>query len=127
MDEKYKGLPKVVAVLDGYRFVINRGSENGVKAGANYLVFGLGGMLKDPDTSDDLGQLELVRGRAKVIHLQEKMATLESTEKTYVPGKVRKIKRDLFSLTGQTEEIEEGAETYKAEIEARPGDFARPI
>lgn len=130
MDEKYKELAQVVAIVDEYKIAINRGAEHGVKLGANFLIFGLGNRLTDPQTGEDLGILEVVRGRAKVVHVQEKLATLESSEVTQIPGTVRKFKRDSWSalLAGAgIEEIEEGAKSRMAEIAAKVGDIARPI
>src|SRR5262245_55255371 len=130
MDDKYKSMAKVVSKIDDYKFVINRGVEHGVKLGANYLVFGLGDHLRDPDTGEDLGVLEIVRGRAKVTHVQEKLATLESTEVVITPGTTRKVKRSSRSMFAMLdvpteEEIEEGAQRHIAEIEVHPGDIAK--
>jgi len=78
MSEKYYG--KVVAVRDEYTIVINKGSEQGVDAGQKYLVVGLGEIIIDPDTKEELEQLEIVRGRVVVTHVQKKIATAESCE-----------------------------------------------
>jgi hypothetical protein len=61
--------------------VINRGSGQGVKAGDHFLVFGIGPHIVDPDTGEDLGVLELVRGRGEVVHVQEHLATIRTMER----------------------------------------------
>jgi hypothetical protein len=135
MEEKYKDMAKVVTKIDDYQFVINRGSEHGVKIGANYLIFRLGDRLEDPDTGEDLGVLEIVRGRARVTHVQERLATLKSSEMTFTPGTKRTIKRQGGGLGGLTaflnvpseEEIEEGRESHLSVINVTRGDIARPI
>ena len=76
-------LAKVVHIVEhGFagplEVVINRGSHQGVKLGDKFLVFGIGPRIIDPDTHDDLGELELVRGRGEVVHVQEHLATLRS-------------------------------------------------
>lgn len=76
MAERY--VAKVVKVLDDYSFVVNRGSDNGLKVGDQFVVAGLGEPIMDPDTNEDLGRLEVVKGRAEVAHVQEKLATLKS-------------------------------------------------
>ena len=85
-------LAKVVHVIDpdmGYapiEVVINRGAADGVKIGDRFLVFGDGPMITDPDTNRELGQLEVVRGRGEVVHVQEHLATVRSIDrqKAYV-------------------------------------------
>lgn len=78
MTERYYG--KVVAVRDEYTVVINKGFDQGVEIGQKYLVVGLGEMIIDPDTKEELGQLEIVRGRVIVTHVQQNIATAESYE-----------------------------------------------
>jgi hypothetical protein len=133
MEEAYEELAKVVKVIDDYRFVINRGAHHEIKIGGNFLVFHLGESIVDPDTNEDLGKLEIVRGRARVIHIQERMATLESRESHSVPGRKKIIRREggigisaLLSAP-RVEEIEEGGETIRQEIDAELGDLVRPI
>jgi hypothetical protein len=80
-------LAKVVHVIDPdmayapIEVVINRGLADGVKTGDRFLVFGDGPMINDPDTGKELGQLEVVRGRGEVVHVQEHLATIRSIER----------------------------------------------
>ncbi len=127
----YSELPKVVYVPDKRSFVINRGSEAGVKQHQNYLIFRLGERISDPTTGEDLGMLEIVVGRARTVHVQEKMATLESTMTKTVPGNIRKISRRGGGILTMGlpvhEEIEEGKEVESVPIDAQVGDYARPV
>jgi len=97
-------LAKVVHVIDPdmayapLEVVINRGAQNGVKIGDQYLVFGEGPMIQDPDTGKDLGQLELVRGRGEVVHVQEHLATIRSIERR----RERPAKRIIRDASGRT-------------------------
>ena len=133
MESSYKDIAKVAGVVDGLKFVINRGSKHGVENSQNFLIFHLGDVITDPDSGEELGSLELVRGRARVVHVQEQISTLESIEKKTTPGKVRKIKRGtrghwLAQLAGPSEEeIEEGSETHIVGLNVEIGDMARPI
>lgn len=92
------GLAKVIYVIDDApvpsRLVINRGSRHGVKVGDRFLVFGYGPDLKDPDTGENLGRLEIVRGRGQVVHVQDDMATLKSLERRF-RRPARPLVRDL--------------------------------
>jgi len=116
---------RVVAVIDEYHCTINRGSEDGVGVGDRYLIYGLGEEIKDPDTGESLGVLEIVRGRGKVSHLQPKMATLETYEREGPPSK-RIIKRNPFAILGETIE-EVGHRELAMFVGVETGDHARPI
>jgi hypothetical protein len=129
-------LPQVAIVIEGnYRVVINRGSENGIRKDQRFVVFGIGETVRDPATGESLGELETVRGVGRVIHVQDRIATIESTET--VAGK--KITRQTPSdpLYGAYSWLR----SYKLtniETETEPpvvvpfdhpevGDFARPV
>lgn len=131
MTEDYRSMPKVVKVIDPFRIAINRGEDDGVKKGAVYLIFGIGERISDPDTGDDLGLLELVRGKAKVTHVQKRLATLESIEYEITPPRTKKIKRlggvmSYLNNLPAVEEIVEGEERDQAPLNASVGDVARP-
>lgn len=133
MEEKYDDLAKVAQKMDKYTFVINRGSDDGISINDRFLIFGLGDNVADPDTGEDLGALEIVKGRALVTHVQEKISTLESSESRKIPGTIRKIRREpgpgLFAFTQgpREEEIEEGPEVRRQAIDVKVGDLAKPI
>jgi hypothetical protein len=114
-------LAKVVAVIDDDRVAINRGTENGVKLGQRYLVYELGKEVTDPDTGASLGKLEVVRGTGKVVHLQEKMATLKSDL-----TKQRRIRSPypVFLSFGQGEELVTDEMPFN---DAKVGDVAKPV
>jgi hypothetical protein len=111
---------KVVDVIDPIRLVINRGAQQGVRIGQRFIVFGLGPEVTDPETNLSLGRIEIVRGTAKVSHVQELMATLTSDHVT--PRRV-KSSQSLFGLGAQEDTIME-KEPFD---EPERGDHARPI
>jgi hypothetical protein len=78
-------------------------------------VVGIGEEIVDPDTGDNLGQLEVVRGKVKVEHVQDNFVTMKSSVFTKSSDKreIKKIKRDsrahgIAYLVGgpATEEVE---------------------
>lgn len=70
---------KVAKVIDNYKLVINKGSEDGIREGQRMIVYNIDDEdIKDPDTGESLGYLELVRGTGKIIFIQEKISILES-------------------------------------------------
>lgn len=109
---------KIASVVDQYRVVINAGSVDGVKAGQRFLIYKIGDEVIDPDTRGSLGRLEVVKGIGEAIHVQEKMATLQTTEKHEIQR--RQTIASLFSPIEISKEP-------KAFIEAEVGDIARPI
>jgi hypothetical protein len=98
-------LAKVVLLVDAHfgreplEVVVNRGSEDGVKLGDRFLVFGIGPHITDPETGDDLGALEIVRGRGEVVHVQDKIATVRSTERSRTRPAKRIIRESANSAT----------------------------
>lgn len=71
---------KVAAILDQYTLVLNIGSVNGVKKGMKFVIYELGDSIKDPETETELGSLEIVKGFAEVVNVQEKLCTVRSSE-----------------------------------------------
>jgi hypothetical protein len=132
-------LAKVVHVVDPdaayapVEVVINRGLRNGVKLGDRFLVFGEGPHITDPDTGKDLGQLELVRGRGEVVHVQEHLATIRTIERRRTrPAK--RITREAVGalslaagLPGRVVEEELAPEAEMPFEAVRLGDLAKPI
>ena len=128
-----KSFPASVAQVfnNGYKVVINRGSEHGVAKDQRFQIYGLSDEeIIDPVSNEPLGRLEIVRGIGKVIHIQPQMATLESTKKTTeVERKIVKKPSSIRSVfAGMIEEEminprEQSLPFDKPEI----GDKVRPI
>ncbi|MBQ4443689.1 MAG: hypothetical protein II896_03375 [Clostridia bacterium] len=100
-------IAKVIKIIDEYQVVINKGIKAGVKKGDRFLVYKIGEEMKDPDTNESLGNLEIVCGEAVAKHVQDKMTTLESD--LYESSATKRIiqKGGYTSLLGsQIEEIE---------------------
>jgi hypothetical protein len=78
---------KIAKILSPTRFVLAAGTEQGVQEGMQFIIYELGDPIVDPDTKESLGQLELHKGRVKIIHVQEKLATATTlNRKVYRPG-----------------------------------------
>jgi hypothetical protein len=128
-------LAKIVLIVDqGFagplEVVINHGAHQGVKLGDRFLVFGIGPRIVDPDTHEDLGELELVRGRGEVVHVQEHMATLRTIERRRTrPAKrvVREAGSAGFALRGNVIEEELAPEAEMPFDAVRLSDLAKPI
>lgn len=137
MSDAYEGMAHVLHVTDEYTVTINKGKADNVKVGDKYLIFALGPELKDPDSDESLGMLEIVRGRARVVHLQDRISTLRTLETKYIPGKKKIVRRQtrggLLALQGfmlerpDIEEIEEDPTQVDVELHAEKGDYAKAI
>lgn len=120
---------KVVGIFDNdYKLVINAGANKGIKIGHRFLIYALSEYeIIDPDTSESLGHLEIVKGTGKVVHVQEKMSTIESD--TYDSAPPTKIIRKRNSLWGNYDATEE--QTISKEHipfeSPKKGDFAKRV
>jgi hypothetical protein len=116
---------------DGFEVVISRGARDGLRLGQRFVVFTYGPEVEDPDTGENLGRIELVRGRGEIIHLQDNMATVRSVEKR--PSRPSKrVIRDTGMLaiaTGRGHVIEEDwpPEEVLPFRHISVGDFAKPV
>lgn len=97
----------VIKVIDEYTVVINKGSKDGLKQNQRFMIYSIDDEpLVDPITKENLGYLELVKGIAKVKHLQESVSTLESASYSKPTRTVRKQRNPIITLgTSTTEEI----------------------
>jgi hypothetical protein len=116
----YDNLPRVAHVLNQSEAVINKGKDDGIALGAAFLVFSKGPEVTDPVTGKSLGELEVLRGKGKVIHLQARLATVRCTESTpvYDSSSV-----DIFALTPRRPVRYEDIPFRGISV----GDLARPI
>ncbi|MEK6375183.1 MAG: hypothetical protein AABO58_21120 [Acidobacteriota bacterium] len=120
---------RVIKVLNDYKVVINRGASDGIKKNMALLIYGLSREeLKDPETGENLGKLEIVRGTGVVAHVQDRMATVESNKKSTPSKTVVRRNMGPFAPLGMGTE----QETVTDEPEQLPfdgaaeGDYVRP-
>lgn len=121
--------PVVVKVLSQYRVVINRGAIDGIKPGQRFLIYSVSAdEIVDPVTKEPLGHLETVKGSGKAVHVQDRLATIESDRLSMPTRKIIKRRSSTFNPFGDTEE-----ETVEPSREAEPfddpkvGDRVRPV
>lgn len=119
--------PALVAkVNDEYTLVINRGSEHGVTKGDHFLVYYVDPEeLRDPETGESLGNLEIIRGMGTATHVQPKMTTIKSNR---VVSRGRIIRRQtgiLASLGGEV--VEEPEKEAMPFDDPKVGDKVKPV
>ena len=73
---------KIAKILDEYHIVINKGRNDCVQERMKFVIFSISNDdIKDSDTHESLGKLELVKGYVTAFHVQER-ATICVAEKT---------------------------------------------
>ncbi len=71
---------KIAKIVDERTVVINRGSKAGVREGMKFAIFSGGDAVTDPDSGEQLGTWEVVKGCVKTTHVQEKLSVCNVTE-----------------------------------------------
>lgn len=110
---------RIAQIIDDHRIVINKGHEHGVRIGQRFLILEIGDEIFDPETNESLGQVEIVKGRGEVTHVQERMSTLQTTE----THEIRRRPTGFLALTQAAEVTREP----KAFIDPEIGDIARRL
>lgn len=109
---------KVVKVLpDNENLVINIGSKNGARMGLEFLVYEIGEEIVDPDTGEGLGNLEIIKGRGIITHVQERMSTITSIEN------VKETRASVVAILGQSST----SNVVKPFKKPKVGDLLKPI
>lgn len=120
---------RVVEILTNTKLILNCGKDVGIRNGNKFLIYGLSKILIDPETGENLGQAEIIRGEGQVVHIQDKLCTIESC--LYDSGSSRVIKKSqpisIFSGGTTTEEEVIGERRLKIFEDVQIGDYARLI
>lgn len=117
---------RVVSILSPTRVVINCGAADGVKVGQQILIYGLStNSIKDIGTDEDLGKIEIIRGRGKIIHVQEKISTLESSDRDTSGRKIIKTYKGFQTLMNLPAEETVYDNEIKYFDEVQVGDYGR--
>lgn len=122
---KQKVFPATVArIISSTRIVINRGSEHGIKKGQQMLVYSLEeNEIKDPNTGESLGRLEIYKGTGRIIHVQEKISILESDRNRYIEDFTKTSSSPLFHPLPQKMTLDENIPFEDPTV----GDLVKPI
>jgi hypothetical protein len=81
MEEATVIYTKVARILSPTEIVLAVGAEDGVKKGMEFIIYDLSETINDPETHEDLGQIELVKGRVIAEHVQEKITVAKTPSK----------------------------------------------
>lgn len=125
---------KIIKIMDEYTVIINSGSNDGVQPGDRFQILDTkGNAVKDPDTGETLGYLDLIKDTVKVTEVQEKICFCSSLEAVGIndllatnlmnlnnslpfSGRKQRLNVDLDDVTGGRE---------KSDVPIKIGDKVR--
>lgn len=121
--------PAIVAkVIDLYKVVINRGEVDGIRKGQRLLIYRLSDeRIRDPITQESLGHLEIVKGTGKVVHVQERMSTIESDRREPLERRIVRSGSPLLSILEPRVEEAIVSQNLLPFDEPEIGDKVKPI
>ena len=124
---------KIARILSPTQVVLAGGTEQGIREGMEFVIYELSEPIFDPDTRESLGQLELHKGRLKVLFAQDKIATATTLKRKVYRQSIADFAA-LSGLTGGWTEdheklpVETSAITaLKNELTVKVGDLVRSV
>ncbi len=117
---------KVADIINPHKLILNCGQNQGIKVGDLFIIYSLTKVVIDPDTKEELERAEIVKGKGKVIHVQNTICTIESTTLQQEARVVREVGGSgIFSST-KKEEVYAPPSIVEFE-NVYIGDYARRI
>lgn len=117
---------KVARIIDSTRVVLAAGERDGVKEGMEFVIYDLSDHILDPETKEDLGQIELVKGRVIAEHVQDKITIVRTPWRELGPFTIRPAwPYEKEKVRGQLKV--EGAVGLKEDQVVRVGDLVRSV
>ncbi|MCA1832118.1 MAG: hypothetical protein ABR548_05140 [Actinomycetota bacterium] len=107
MTERIEG--RVAQILNSRELVLNRGAADGVQVGMRFAILNRKGAdIRDPETDEVLGSVEVEKALVKVVRVHERLAVARTFRTTFVSG-------ILGALSGLTTESRHVPETLKTD------------
>lgn len=125
----------IAKILSPTRFVLAAGAQQGLREGMEFIIYELSDPIYDPETKEPLGQLELHKGRVKVIHVQDQLATATTMiRRAYQPSMHELLGAFMPRTEGKWVETHEQlpietsqATLVKSDLTVRVGDPVRSV
>lgn len=108
---------KVAKIIDARTIVLNKGSTDGVEVGMRFAVLNRNGAeIKDPDTGEVLGSVDVEKTVVKISDVQERVSVGRTYRRTRASGFAA-----LTSLSKESrvETLKTDEATYKQEMDER--------
>jgi hypothetical protein len=126
---------KVARIIDPTLVVLAAGENDGVKEGMEFVIYDLSDQILDPETKEDLGRIELVKGRVVAEHVQDKI-TIARTPSRQVERTINPLAGLLAASSLWTQTVKEnirdqlkveGAVAIQKDQIVRVGDLVRSV
>lgn len=127
---------KVARILGDEEVVLNVGSEDGVEEDMEFVIFSESDHIIDPDTGEDLGAIEIVKGRVEVYHVMEKISRARTLtyqvrvpspyERTFL-GMGRLLAPDYETRRRKLQVGEDQVSPLDEDLAVRVGDKGRSV
>ena len=72
---------KIARIIDPTRLVLAAGTEDGITEGMEFVIYTLSDPIVDPENGQDLGRIELVKGRVVADHVQDRITIARTKSK----------------------------------------------
>ncbi len=116
---------KVIKIINDTSLIVNGGSNNGISRGDMMQIIGKGETIIDPETKENLGNLEIVKARLNVTEVYEKMCVCETA---YISEYMSSIfSNNIFGSKQKKLEIEPTEISGDGDKTIRIGDMAKHI
>ena len=111
--------------------LFNKGANDGLEQGKEFFIIELGEVIVDPDTNEELEQLHIVKGSARIETIQERIATLRTSEERVLRAAVKRRKnasdiRSIFAGLNEYEIVEPAVTEPKKFLNLKVGDLIIP-
>lgn len=120
---------KVAQIIDPTQVILAAGEADGVREGMEFIIYDLSEPVRDPETGEDLGRIELPKGRVEVMHVSDKLSvattkhrTTYSTRPYFSFGLYREVEHEV-----QDKLTIDRAVAVRTDRTVRVGDAARSV
>lgn len=93
---------RVARILSETEFIINVGMQDGVKRDMEFVIYSEEDHVVDPETGEDLGPIETVKGRLEVTHVMDKMSRAKTLTYTVRVNPAVSLAEELLGTRNET-------------------------
>lgn len=113
---------KVIKIIDDTTLVINAGSSNNAEIGDIMEIHGKSETIYDPETKENLGQIDIIKDSLKITKTYEKMCICESAFVSNYFSSI--LNNSLFTSTQRKLDVEPTEISGTGDKTIRIGDEA---
>ena len=118
---------RVARILSPTQVILAAGSEHGVEEGMEFVIYDLGPPVFDPQTGESLGELELVKGRVRATHIQDKMTVATTLAREVTVSGMLELMGSRTQTIYEKLPVEESAVLVQNDLKVRLGDLVRSV